>query len=193
MPLIYALACAHDKYYVGRCDHASRIDDHFRGAGAAWTKKYKPYRRLFVEQGDRFDEDKHVLRLMAKCGVENVRGGTFSRVVLPKADLETIEHMMRGASDRCFHCGQPGHFVNECPQMRDNAGNPWSHEEDDRLIGEMAIGMSLNDICTAHGRSRKAIISRMKRLETPENMESQEPLISSDEREDDNCCFLDFF
>ena len=34
---------------------------------------------------------------MAEHGVENVRGGTFSQIVLPRSDLEIIERMMRGA------------------------------------------------------------------------------------------------
>ena len=147
MPLIYGLACAQGKYYVGRCDNRSRIDDHFRGMGAAWTKKYKPYRRLFIEECGPFDEDKHVLRLMAEHGVENVRGGTFSQIVLPRSPhLEMIELMMRGAGDRCFRCGQLDHFVNQCPNVvPGRADEPWLHEEDEQLLGELELGSTIEE------------------------------------------------
>ena len=199
MPFIYGLACAQGKYYVGRCDNASRIDDHFKGEGSAWTKKYKPHRRLFTVKGDRFDEDKHVLRLMSKHGVDNVRGGTFSRVVLPDTDLEAIERMLRGASDRCFHCGEPGHFVNQCPRVvtsgttphnaNTNAGKPWSHEEDDRLVDEIDRGLSINEICAAHGRTRNAITARIKRVHCPSDERS---LLSDESGDDDDCCWSCF-
>ena len=118
--VIYGLECAGGKYYVGRALGASakdRIDAHFRGDGAAWTMRHKPLKVVFEEEGDRFDEDKHVVRLMRKYGIENVRGGTFSREYLPYAQKNTIKDMLRGSSDACFHCGKTGHFVNDCPEL----------------------------------------------------------------------------
>lgn len=116
--IIYGLACAHDKYYVGRTNSASRIDDHFEGNGAAWTRIHKPYKRLFSVQGDRYDEDKHVLRLMDQFGVDNVRGGSFAKVEMTVEDRRIVERLLRGANDRCFRCGDTDHFVSACPMQR---------------------------------------------------------------------------
>jgi hypothetical protein len=42
-----------------------------------------------------------------------------------------------------------------------NAGNPWSPEEDRRLLSESDSGMSISEIAAAHGRTKGAIESRL--------------------------------
>jgi len=89
---------------------------HFDGHGSAWTKIHKPYKRILFIKGDKFDEDKYVFKYMEKYGIENVRGGCFSQVVLPEDKIRMIETILTGVDDRCFRCGEPGHFVNDCPE-----------------------------------------------------------------------------
>ena len=82
-------------------------------------------------KGDKFDEDKYVFKYMADYGIQNVRGGCFSQVVLPGDKIKMIETILTGVDDRCFNCGEPGHFVNDCPL---NAKDEQEDKNDDESI-----------------------------------------------------------
>jgi hypothetical protein len=116
MVLIYILTLEKNKYYVGKTNSPNfRIEQHFANTGSAWTKKYKPIAiQQLIENSDDFDEDKHVLKLMTKYGIDNVRGGSFSRIALSDANIETIKQMIYGSTDKCFICGDNTHFANAC-------------------------------------------------------------------------------
>jgi len=45
-----------------------------------------------------------------------------------------------------------------------NAGQPWSQEEDDKLLAAFDAGHLLQDIATAHGRSKLAIEARLAKF-----------------------------
>ena len=113
---IYILRLEHNKFYVGRTDNpVSRLKQHLRGFGAYWTKKYRPVGiEKLISDCDPYDEDKYVINSMAKFGVENVRGGSFSQIVLSPEEKKVIEKMIIGAENRCFKCGSSGHFSNKC-------------------------------------------------------------------------------
>ena len=55
---------------------------------------------------------------MEKHGIENVRGGSFSQIELSEAQQKVIQEMLRGSTDKCFHCGSTQHFVSQCYQSR---------------------------------------------------------------------------
>lgn len=117
--VIYVLELVEGKFYVGRsATHEGvqkRIAQHKQGHGALWTNKY-PFVRLVsvVEQACPFYEDAITLREMHLHGVDNVRGGTYSQVKLPRYQLDVIEDQILGATDHCYQCKQPGHFAQAC-------------------------------------------------------------------------------
>ena len=113
---VYILKLTKGKYYVGKTtDIKARLAGHNSGYGSEWTRKYKPIDIVdILTKCDAYDEDKYTLQYIKKYGVDNVRGGSFSSIELSASTREIIEHMIRGAEDRCFKCGIPGHFAARC-------------------------------------------------------------------------------
>ena len=116
MVFIYVLQCEEDKYYVGKTDtNKFRIDTHFDSNGSEFTKKYKPtdiYQ--IIPECDKYDEDKYVKKYMDKYGIDNVRGGTYSRIELTTEEKKYLQKELWGANDLCFLCGEE-HFAKDCP------------------------------------------------------------------------------
>jgi hypothetical protein len=124
MIYIYILKCRNNKYYVGKTENPSfRLDDHFSGAGSEFTKLYKPIKRLeLIEDCDKYDEDKYVLKYMEKYGIDNVRGGSYSNLRLEASQIESISHQMISANDLCNRCLRSGHFEKDCYAKTDIDG-----------------------------------------------------------------------
>ena len=115
MVKIYVLELQNGKFYVGKTETPmQRITAHFAGRGSKWTKLHPPVEIVEVFEGDKFDEDKTTIQLMDEHGIDNVRGGTFSRLKLPAHDKLVLDRMINGANDQCFICGGNGHFAKNC-------------------------------------------------------------------------------
>ena len=114
---IYVLKLQGGKYYVGKSsDVIGRYQQHVNGNGSAWTKKYKPISLLECKSDvSPFEEDKVVKEYMAKYGIDNVRGGSYTQISLDQVQQEALNREIRGGTDACHQCGQKGHFVKFCP------------------------------------------------------------------------------
>jgi hypothetical protein len=90
MVYIYTLKLKQNKYYVGKTSNPNfRIESHFNSEGSEWTKMYKPEKLLEIIDGDDYDEDKYTKMYMDKYGIDNVRGGSYTSIILDK-ETKTI-------------------------------------------------------------------------------------------------------
>jgi predicted GIY-YIG superfamily endonuclease len=114
---IYVLELQQGKFYVGITNKPvrERFEEHQSGNGSAWTRKYRPLgvvQEIFTT--DRYHENNVTLKCMEKYGIENVRGGSYSKLILSAIDISSIEQQIRHNNNLCQFCGRKGHFANEC-------------------------------------------------------------------------------
>ena len=116
MSTLYVLQLENGKYYVGKTDDVSRrYAEHKSGKGSEWTKLHKPVKILEIHESKTEEDETRLTKfLMTKFGVDNVRGGAYCQRELPDYVEEMIQHETRSASDKCYKCGKPGHFANQC-------------------------------------------------------------------------------
>jgi predicted GIY-YIG superfamily endonuclease len=139
---IYVLKLKNKKYYVGQSQNVNqRIKQHERGEGSVWTQKHKPVEVVEVRKNvSAFDEDKITKEYMAKYGVENVRGGSYSQIQLSDKQEEIVTREIDTATGACFRCGEKGHFANRCDaescSEEDGSEDDDSEEDSDEFYSD---------------------------------------------------------
>jgi hypothetical protein len=113
-------------YYVGTTyDVKRRYRQHCEGTGSAWTRLHPPVLLLCEEQAvSPFHEDGKVKELMARHGIDSVRGGSYCQAELPDEKRAALEEELRHAQGTCLRCGRAGHWATGCCAKTDIAGNP---------------------------------------------------------------------
>ena len=97
---IYILKLQENKWYVGKTykNVKERFQEHYDGNGSSWTKKYKPIKIHHITNtcgpnkgAEYWQENAETLDYMEKYGIENVRGGSYTNVVLYAEQLRYLE------------------------------------------------------------------------------------------------------
>jgi hypothetical protein len=131
MITIYVLKCSNNKYYIGKTlsEVNKRFNIHKKGQGAIWTRKHRPVEILNVYKNcDHFDEDKYTKIYMDKYGIENVRGGSYTKVKLDDDVIKFLKKELSSIHDKCYGCGSKKHFIKTCPKIYTNLD---SNSDDD--------------------------------------------------------------
>jgi len=124
MDHIYILKLKEGKYYIGKTNNIEkRWNEHITGNGSGFTKKYKPISLIkTIKSISHFDEDKYVKEYMSQYGIDNVRGGTYSNIVLDDNCIAVLEKEIRHSKNECMRCGRDTHFIKDCYAKTDIDG-----------------------------------------------------------------------
>lgn len=114
---IYALRLEGVKYYVGETDFfMRRLKEHQDGTASAWTALHKVVEVEEVTiKKTKHDENNLTKDYMAKYGIDNVRGGLYTSLILSPEERAILQKEIWGAEGLCYGCGEAGHFLRSCP------------------------------------------------------------------------------
>jgi hypothetical protein len=127
-----------------------RLEEHRNGNGSAWTRLHKVIGLVsVVDTSDIHKEDNETINYMMEYGINNVRGGLYSKAKLSKEAIRSIEQRIRHIANSCLRCDSKDHFVKECPKDSDDDDTDDYDDED----ADASSGSTYLDGCLPCGRT----------------------------------------
>jgi predicted GIY-YIG superfamily endonuclease len=141
--VLYVLRLNQNKYYVGVTSNLeNRLNQHESLNGSEWTRKHKIIGLISSEPlFSEFQEDMKVKELMSVHGIDNVRGGKYSRVYLSLEEKKLLTEEIQHAKGLCFKCGQKGHVAANCDSSCGRCGR--NHSRTDCFAKTTVSGQKL--------------------------------------------------
>lgn len=94
---VYLLQLQGGRKYVGVSQDPEKALQSHKESGCAWTQLYPPESIEAVHSPvNESDVDQYVLHYMNRYGIQNVRGGSWSTVLLNQDDREKIQARIGG-------------------------------------------------------------------------------------------------
>ncbi len=117
---IYILKCTDNKYYIGKTklDINTRYNQHVNDKSCVFTSKYPPIEIIKTyKSDDPLEEDNATKKYMMMYGIDNVRGGSYTKIKLEDWQIKSLEHEFKSASDCCYKCGGKNHWAKNCIEL----------------------------------------------------------------------------
>lgn len=119
---VYVLELEDGRFYVGRTQRTfQRFEQHVTGRGARWTRLH-PVKDLhaFHPNLNEDDEDRITLEMMRIHGIDRVRGGSWTRLILSAKDRLEIERQLSSHQDAL-----PTDLLHEIETMLEDEDPDW--------------------------------------------------------------------
>ena len=157
MEQLYVLELTNKKYYVGKTtDIMRRYEEHKNGKGSQWTSKYKPLKMLLCRALEGVhDENNTTKDYMKKYGIEHVRGGIYTQMVLPADVTSVLQREFVGTEDKCYKCNLAGHFGSQCTSVKKMTPPPTKKKVDEWECSYCDRTFTTRYGCSVHERSCK--------------------------------------
>ena len=129
---LYVLRLKNNKFLIERTNNiADRLQEHFDNKGTQWTQKYKPLQvvKRIDNPVDSFVESKITEMYMCKHGIDNVRGGVYTAMILDPKIKAFLVRKCLSFRDCCFNCNKKGHFSKNCPKENRNSKYRYSRRK----------------------------------------------------------------
>lgn len=114
---VYCLKLQENKYYVGRTREIHvEITDFDRKID--WLKRYRPVSVLYTKNNCTLYDERNILENeMRNRGINNVRGGDYTSLLLSDEDIQKLTRKILSQAfirPLCDNCGKVGHYSIEC-------------------------------------------------------------------------------
>lgn len=140
---IYILELQQGKYYIGKTINPyftpflQKKHKNLDTEVSEWLKLYKPVRMInILPLFNDNDEDKYTISYMNIYGIDNVRGGSYSSLLLDEPVISKLKDICNENNSKCFICDQSGHFAKDCNEYK-----YWESDSDDESNNDMNMGL----------------------------------------------------